>query len=178
MLAKILIGVAAVLAILLVVVAMQPAEFQITRSATMTASPADVFAQVNDFHLWEAWSPWEKIDPAMKRTFEGPVSGEGSMYSWVGNHEVGEGKMTLVKSQPPELIRIQLDFYKPMKATNMAEFTFKPEGGGTAVTWTMTGTNNFISKFFCLFMDMDKMVGSQFEKGLDNLKKIAEAPKS
>jgi hypothetical protein len=118
------------------------------------------------------------MDPAMKRTFEGPAAGAGAMYSWVGNSKVGEGKMTLTASKASENIHIQLDFLKPMKATNQTEFTFKTEGKQTLVTWSMTGTKNFISKIFCLFMNMDKMVGGDFEKGLAELKTVAEsAPK-
>jgi len=176
MLKKVLIGIVVVIAGFLAVVAIQPAEFHITRSATIAAPPAAVFAQVNDFHNWEAWSPWEKIDPQMKRTYEGPLSGRDAVYGWVGNSEVGEGRMTLTESRPAELVRIRLEFLKPFPATNTAEFTFKPDGSGTAVTWSMDGKKNFVSKAFCLFMNMDKMIGGQFEKGLAQMKSIVEAP--
>ena len=159
-----------------VVVALQPSEFKISRSITVAAPPSALFPLVNDFRRWKDWSPWEKMDPAMIRTFEGPSSGEGAAYAWAGNRDVGVGKMTLLKSQPPERINIQLDFLEPMAATDFAEFTFKPEGTGTVVTWTMSGRNNFISKAICLFMNMDTMVGAQFEKGLAELKSLAEAP--
>lgn len=174
MLKKVLIAAVVVIAAFLVVVARQPSVFKISRTASIAASPAKVFAQVNDFHRWADWSPWEKMDPDMKKTFEGPSAGPGAISSWSGNRKVGEGKMTLTQSKAPELIQIQTDFLRPMKATHQAEFTFKPEGRGTQVTWSMSGTRNFVSKAFCLFMDMDKMVGGDFEKGLAALKSVAE----
>jgi len=176
MLKKILIGIVVVIGGFLGIVAIQPAEFRVVRSATIAAAPAAVFAQVNDFHLWQAWSPWEKIDPQMKRTYEGAPSGTGAVYGWAGNNDVGEGRMTLEESRPSELVRIRLDFLKPFAATNTAEFAFKPEGGGTSVTWSMEGKKNFVSKAFCMFMDMDKMLGGQFEKGLAQMKAVVEAP--
>jgi hypothetical protein len=130
---------------------------------------------VNDFHKWEEWSPWAKLDPAAKATFEGPSAGTGAIFRWAGNKEVGEGSMTITESRPSDLIRIRLEFLKPFAATNTAEFTFKPEGDQTAVTWSMAGQNNFMSKAICLFMDRDKMVGGKFEEGLAAMKSIAEA---
>jgi uncharacterized protein YndB with AHSA1/START domain len=178
LLKKVLLGIVVVIGGFLIVVAFQPAEFRIVRSATISAAPAAVFAQVNDFHNWEAWSPWEKIDPALKRTYEGAPSGTGAVYTWAGNKDVGEGRMTVTESRPGELIRIRLDFLKPFEATNTAEFTFKAEGGQTTVTWSMDGKKNFVSKAICMFMDMDKMVGGQFEKGLSQMKSLVEsAPK-
>lgn len=174
MLKKILIGLAVLIVLFAGFVSTRPADFKITRSTVIAASPAKVFAQVNDFHRWAAWSPWDKMDLSMKKTFEGPASGKGTMYSWAGNGKVGEGKMTLTESKAPELIQIQLDFLKPMKDTNQCEFSFKPEGKGTQVTWSMTGKHNFVSKAFCVFMDMDKMVGGDFEKGLEALKTVSE----
>jgi hypothetical protein len=171
---KILLGLALLLAIFLIVVALQPDEFRISRSAAIAATPQQVFAQVNDFHKWEAWSPWAKLDPNAKSTFEGPPAGEGAVFSWAGNSEVGEGRMTLTQSRPSELIRIKLDFVKPMEGTSDVEFTFKPENNGTRVTWSMSGRNNFISKAVCLFLNQDKMLGGYFEKGLANLKSVAE----
>src|SRR5712692_10488733 len=127
----ILIGVAAVVLILVAVIALQPADFRITRSATIAAPPADVFAQVNDFHKWEAWSPWAKIDPTMKQIYDGAPAGTGAIYTWSGNGKVGEGRMTVTESRPSDLIRIKLEFLKPFTATNSAEFTFKPEANQT-----------------------------------------------
>ena len=175
MLKKILVAIAVIVVVFVVVVAMQPSEFRIERSATISAPAPAVFAQVNDFHNWEAWSPWAKLDPAAKATFEGPRAGRGAIFRWAGNEEVGEGSMMITESRPSDLIRIKLDFLKPFEATNTAEFTFKPEGNQTAVTWSMEGQNNFIAKAVCLFMNMDKMVGGQFEKGLASMKSVAEA---
>jgi hypothetical protein len=177
MLPIILTVVAAVVVTLLLVVAMQPEDFRIARSATIAAAPAEVFPQVNDFHCWDQWSPWAKLDPAMKTTYEGPAAGEGSAYSWSGNNKAGAGKMTMLKSQPSERLLIQLDFQRPMKATNMAEFTFDPKDRTTVVTWTLTGKKNFMAKAFHLVMNIDKLVGSDFEKGLAQLKAVVESPK-
>jgi hypothetical protein len=172
---KILIAVVAVIATFAAYIALQPSEFRIARSETIAAPASDVFAQVNDFHKWQAWSPWAELDPNAKATFEGPPTGEGAVFAWAGNSEIGEGRMTLTESRPAELIRIRLDFVKPMAATSMAEFTFKPEGDRTAVTWAMSGQNNFLSRAICSFMNQDKMVGGYFEKGLEKLKALTEA---
>jgi hypothetical protein len=175
MLETILIVVGAVIVLFVVLVALQPAEFSVTRTGTMSAPAADVFAQVNDFHKWNAWSPWAKIDPAMKQTFEGAQAGTGAIYTWLGNKKVGEGRMTITESRPSDLVMIKLEFLKPFKATNATEFTFKPEGNQMLVTWTMTGRKNFIFKAFGLFMNMDKMIGGDFEKGLANMKAVVES---
>ena len=175
MLIKILIVVAVVVVLLLVVIATRPADFRIERTASIGAPPAAVFGYVNDLHKWEPWNPWGKIDPAMKLTYEGAAAGPGAVYSWVGNSKVGEGRMTIVESRPNELIRLKLEFFKPMAGICSAEFAFKPAGNQTEVTWSMAGKNNFIAKAMCLFMSMDKMVGGQFEQGLATLKSIAEA---
>ena len=178
MLKKILSALAVIVIVFTIIVALQPSQFRVTRLATLTAPAPAVFAQVNDFHKWEAWSPWAKLDPAAKNSFEGPSAGIGAVFKWSGNNEVGEGSMTITESRPSELIRIKLDFTKPFEATNTTEFTFKPEGNQTTVTWSMFGTNNFIAKAFCLFMSMDKMVGGQFDKGLAQMKSVVEgAPK-
>ena len=173
---KILIGLVAIIAVFAAVVALQPSEFRVQRSATIAAPAPDVFAQVNDFRRWQNWSPWAKLDPNAKSTFEGPPAGEGTVMTWSGNSEVGEGRMTLTDSRPAERIKIRLDFVKPMAGTSTAEFTFKPEGDRTAVTWAMSGRNdNFIAKAMCLVMNGQKMVGDQFEKGLESLKTVTEA---
>lgn len=174
MLVKILIGVAVVLGALAVYVAMQPAEFSVARSATFAAPAPAVFAQVNELRKWKAWSPWAKKDPQAKETYDGPAAGAGSVMAWAGNKEVGEGRMTIVESQPNALVRFKLEFFKPFAATNTAEFAFKEEGGRTAVTWTMRGRNNFIGKAMCLVFDMDKMVGGDFEAGLAGIRAIVE----
>jgi uncharacterized protein YndB with AHSA1/START domain len=173
---KIILAVLAVLVVgFLVVVSLRPSEFRVSRSTTVAAPPEAVFAQVNDFHKWASWNPWGKIDPAMKQTYEGAAAGTGAAYTWIGNNQVGEGRMTIIESRPGELIRIRMDFLKPFKATNTAEFTFKPQGDQTFVTWSMYGKNNFIAKAIGLFMDCDKMIGDQFEKGLADMKAVAQA---
>lgn len=170
----VLIVLAVLFGLFLIVVAMQPADYRVSRSATINAPAAAVFTHVNSLKSWEAWNPWGKLDPNMKLTYDGPVSGLGASYSWVGNNQVGEGKMTVTESKPAELVRFRLDFYQPMAGTSDAEFTFKPEGGQTTVTWTVSGKNSFIAKAMCLFMNMDKMMGDQFDKGLNDLKKFVE----
>lgn len=174
MLKKILIGIAVVIIVFLVVVAMQPSTFNVTRSLTIGAPPDAVFPHVNELKKWEMWNPWGKIDPNMKLTYDGPPSGVGASYAWVGNNEVGEGKMTVTGSRTNESVQFKLEFFKPMAGVSEAEFTFKPQGNQTVVTWTMSGKNNFIAKAFCLFMNMDKMVGGNFEKGLADLKVVVE----
>jgi hypothetical protein len=173
---KILLGLAVVIAVFAVYVAMQPNTFLVARSATMAALPAAVFEQVNDFHKWEAWDPWAKLDPNAKSTFEGPASGKGAVLKWDGNDKVGKGSLTIVDSKPNELVRMRFEFERPKQDPANVEFVLKPNGDKTDVTWSMSGDHNFISKAVCLFMDMDKMVGEKYEEGLANLKKIVEAP--
>lgn len=175
MLVKVLVALAVLVVAGVVVVATRPSEFRVTRTGTISAPPAVVFAQVNDFHKWEAWNPWGKLDPAMKQSYEGAPAGVGAVYTWAGNSQVGEGRMTLTESRPNELIRIKMEFLKPFAATSTAEFTFRPEGNGTAVTWSMEGQNNFMAKTMHLVMNMDRMIGGQFEKGLAAMKSVAEA---
>ena len=173
---KILLVLAVIVFAFLAFVASQPSHFEITRSVKISAPAKKVFPMVNDFHNWAAWSPWAKMDLAAKNTYEGPESGVGAMFSWVGNNKVGEGKMTIVESRPKDYIQIKLDFLKPMKATNKTEFTFKSESRKeTVVTWTMSGENNFIGKAMSLIMNCEKMVGGEFEKGLASIKSISEA---
>jgi hypothetical protein len=174
MVKKIGLGLVAVVALFLVVVATRPAEFSVSRSTQMNA-PADVvYAHVADFHEWANWSPWEKLDPGMKKTYSGAPSGVGAKYEWAGNDEVGSGAMTIADARPNELIGITLEFKEPFPATNRTEFTFAPAASGTTVTWTMSGKNDFMGKAFSLFMNMDKMVGGDFEKGLGELKARSE----
>ena len=166
---------AAIVVLLLILVALQPSAFRVARSTKIAATPAAVFEHVNDFHKWNAWNPWGKIDPAMKQTYEGAPAGQGAKYSWVGNKDVGEGRMTIVESRPGNLVRIDMQFIKPFAGTSVAEFTFQPEGGGTTVTWSMSSTKNFMMKGMHLIMNMDKMIGGQFEKGLADMKREVEA---
>ena len=172
---KFFIGLAVVVLIFIGIVCMQPDDFKISRSLAVAASPQKVFDQVNDFHNWQAWSPWVKLDPNAKIKFEGPDAGLGAVFKWSGNQQVGEGSNTITESRPGELIKIKLDFLKPFQATNTAEFTFVPEGQTTIVTWSMYGKNNFVGKAMSLLMNCDKMVGGQFEKGLASLKAVVEA---
>ncbi len=174
MLIKVLIALAAIIIVLVVVVAMQPSEFRVARTANISAPAPAVFAQVNDFHRWQAWSPWARLDPVMKQTFEGAPAGTGAVYTWAGNHEVGEGRTTITESRANDLIRIKLEFVRPFASTNTAEFTFKPEGTQTAVTWSLIGEKNFMAKAVHLVMNMDKMVGGQFEEGLARMKSVVE----
>lgn len=182
MIKKILLGIVVLIivliAVFLVMVMLQPSHYQIERNATINAPAPVVFAQVNDFHKWNAWSPWANLDPNMKQSFEGQPSGVGAMYSWAGNSDVGEGKMTIIESRSGELIRIQLDFIKPFAASNTTDFVFTTQGNQTNVKWQMAGNNNFLAKAFSVFVNMDKMVGGDFEKGLAKLKAVSEsAPK-
>lgn len=177
MLKKVLIGLAAVLVVFLIVVAIQPSTYHVSRSLAIAVAPATVFPHVNNLHQWAAWNPWEKLDPNMKMSYEGPEAGVGASYSWIGNNDVGEGKMTITESKLNESIRFKLEFFKPMAGVSDTLFTFKPQGNQTEVTWAMSGENNFIGKAFCLFMSMDKMIGGQFEQGLAALKSIAESGK-
>lgn len=172
MVTYILIAIVLVVLVFVAVVATRPTDFRITRSATLPAPPSVVFAHVNDFHKWEAWSPWAKMDPNAQNSYIGAPFGEGAMFSWDGNNKVGAGRMTMLESRPDERLEIKLEFFKPFVATNTTEFLFTPAGDGTTVTWTMTGKNNFMAKAFTLVMNCDKMVGGQFEEGLKNLKDV------
>lgn len=175
MLKVILLALAAIVVIILALAAFQPAEFRVSRSATIAAPASAIFAEINDFHHWQAWSPWEKLDPAMKRTFEGPASGIGAIYGWEGNKKVGSGRMTIAASRPSDLIRIRLEFLKPWESQCVTEFTLVPQGSATVLTWSMSGPNKFIGKLMCVFMSMDKMIGGDYEKGLASLKSLVEA---
>lgn len=175
MIKKLLIGLGVLLAVFLVVVATRPDTYTVSRSLEMAAPPAVVFAQVNDFHQWEAWSPWAKLDPNQKTTFGGAASGTGATYAWEGNDDVGAGKMTIVDSAADAKVKIDLEFLKPFPSRSDTTFSFEPAGTGTKATWTMEGHNNFMSKAFGLFMSMDSMIGKDFEKGLAQMKTVAEA---
>lgn len=174
MFTEIALGVLAVVVLLLVVIASRPAAFRVARSAVIEAPSEVVFALINDFRQWGKWSPYEKRDPNLKRTYEGPPAGTGSAYSWAGNAQIGEGRMTMTESKPNERIAIKLEFFKPWKATNEVEFTLRPVANGVSVTWAMTGKKNFVCKAFSLFMSMDRMIGDDYEKGLAELKRQAE----
>ena len=173
MILTILIAAVVVLAVLALYIHSRPAQFRVSRFAVIPAPASVVFAEVNDFHQWNAWSPWARMDDNAVNTFEGKESGVGSIFRWK-SRKTGEGGMTITDSQPDRLVRIKLDFLKPFKATNIAEFAFEPQGESTLVTWSMTGTNTFAFKAMRLLMDCDKMCGGMFEQGLDNLKAVVQ----
>jgi uncharacterized protein YndB with AHSA1/START domain len=174
MLKKIGLGVLALIAVLLAVIATRPAAFRIERSATIAAPAEVVFAQIDDFHRWDRWNPFEKGDTAMKKTFEGTPAGVGAAYHYV-SPSAGEGRMTFTDVRPHERIAIRAEFIKPFAATNDVEFTLKPAPRGVTVTWAMSGRNPFLGKAISLFVNMDRMVGGQFEHGLADLKRVSEA---
>ena len=175
MLRKLGIGTVAVLGALALFVATRPAAFHIERSTTIAAPPERVFPLVNDLHAWLRWSPYEKKDPAMKRSYSGPQAGEGAVYGWDGNDDIGAGRMTITGSAPNQRVAIRLEFTRPMTATNEVEFLFQGSGDGTRVVWAMDGRNGFLGKLISLLLDMDAMVGADFEAGLAALKAAAEA---
>jgi len=175
MLKKVLAGLALAIAVLLIVIATRPAQFTVTRSARIGAAPDVVFPLIDDFHAWTNWSPWEKLDPDLKREYSGAPRGTGAQYAWSGNDQVGKGSMTITDSRPSERVEIRLEFKEPFAATNVTTFSLKPAASGTEVEWAMAGDNNFMGKAMSLFMDMDQMVGKDFEQGLGNLRGVAEA---
>ena len=166
--------VAVILIVFLVVAARQPDTFRVERFTTIAAAPASVFAQVDDFHNWQHWSPYVELDPNMQTTYSGAPSGRGASMAWSGNNKAGTGTMTILEDRPGELVRMKLQFTKPFAATNTAEFTFRPEGTQTHVTWAMLGKNSFMFKVMSTAMNMDKMVGRDFERGLAKLKTLTE----
>lgn len=171
---KIAIAVLVLVAAVLAFAATKPDTFSVQRSASIKAPPEKVFALLNDFQRWGAWSPWEKKDPAMKRTFSVVSSGKGAEYAWQGNKDVGQGRMEISESVAPSRVAIKLDFLKPFETHNMVEFTLEPKGDSTNVTWAMQGPAPYISKLMQVFVSMDGMIGKDFEAGLGNLKAIAE----
>jgi uncharacterized protein YndB with AHSA1/START domain len=161
----------------LVLAMMKPDTVRFERSTVVSAPPAAIYPNLEDFHRFGAWSPWEKLDPNMQRTYEGPPKGVGSSYAWSGNDNVGSGKMTITDTKPNERVTVKLEFLKPMESTNTTVWTLTPENGGTRVSWTMEGPNSFAGKIFSVFADMDALIGKDFESGLANLKRISEAQK-
>jgi hypothetical protein len=175
MITKILIGIAALIGVFLIAAATRPAEFRVERSATLAASPAALFEHVNNHHKFAVWNPFLKLDPNVKNTYSGPESGVGAACSWEGNNDVGAGSCTIIESKPGELVRSRMDWKRPMEGTSTVDFTFKPNGDKTVVTWAMYGKNNFMGKVVSLFIDCDKICGPQFEKGLADLGAVAAA---
>lgn len=154
--------------------ATKPSTFRIERAVTIKASPEKIFPYINDFHQWGAWSPWESLDPALKRTHSGAANGKGAIYEWEGNDKVGKGKMEIVETVPSSKIVIKLDFVKPFEAHNTAEFSLQRQGNETLVTWAMYGPNPYLMKVMTTFVSRDSIVGEDFETGLANLKSISE----
>lgn len=161
-------------AVLIVIIIKQPDEFKVTRKATINAAAPVVFEHISDMHKWQAWSPWARMDPEAKGSFAGPEKGIGASFHWVGK-KTGVGTMTITDSRPHELVKFRLDFEKPMKATNTAEFTLTPMGQQTEVSWSMVGPVNLIGKAMGLVMNCEKMVGGQFDDGLRNLNQVVES---
>jgi uncharacterized protein YndB with AHSA1/START domain len=174
MLTKIAIGIVAIIAAVLLFATTRPDSFSVQRTATIKAPPEKIFPLINDFHSWAAWSPWEKLDPAMQRTHSGPPAGKGAAYAWVGNSKVGEGRMEILESTPSSKISIKLDFIEPFEGHNTADFTLQPQGDSTQVTWVMHGPAPYITKLMGIFVSMDSMIGKDFEAGLANMKAVAE----
>lgn len=178
MLKKIAIAALIVVVLFVAAVATRPSHFHVERSASVSAPAEVVFGFINDFHHWPAWSPWEKLDPGMKREYSGAAQGVGARYDWAGNDDVGSGSMSIEDSQASSSLRIALEFKTPFEASNEASFNLTPEAGATTVTWGMDGENNFMFKAMGLFMNMDEMIGKDFQEGLANLKRVAEAAPS
>ena len=168
------ITVAIAIAIVLILAATKPDTFSVRRVTTVRAPPEKIFPLINDFHQWGTWSPWEDKDPAMKRTYSGAGTGKGAVYAWDGNKNVGTGRMEILEVSAPSKIVIKLDFFKPFEAHNTAEFTMLPQGDATTLTWLMHGPAPFMSKVMQVFMNMDKMIGKDFDAGLAKLKKLTE----
>lgn len=166
--------VAVVLVIVLILAALKPDTFRVERTTIIKADPSNIFLRINDFHNWVAWSPYEKLDPTMKKTFSGAASGKGAVYEWNGNNKAGTGRMEILESSAPSKIVIKLDFLTPFEGHNTSEFTMLPKGDSTQVTWAMHGPSPFMMKIMGVFMNMDKMLGNDFEAGLANLKAVAE----
>ncbi len=165
---------AVAIAVVLILAATKPNSFSVRREITVKAPSEKIFPLINDFHQWVAWSPYEHKDPAMKRTYGGTESGKGAVYGWEGNNNVGSGRMEILDSTVPSKIVIKLDFFKPFEGHNTAEFTMLPQGDATHVTWLMLGPAPFMSKLMQVFMNLDRMIGKDFEVGLANLKKLTE----
>lgn len=174
MLKTVLMGTAVALLGLLGYASLQPDTFMVERAVNIQAPPDRIYPYLADFRQWGAWSPWEKLDPAMQRSFSGAASGQGAVYAWQGNRDVGSGRMEIRSARPVSSVDLQLDFFAPFEARNTATFTLLPQNGATTVTWTMQGPMPFVSKLIGVFVSMDRMVGRDFEAGLAKLKTVAE----
>ena len=174
MLATILMILVVIIAAVLVLAATRPNDFVVSRSASIEAPAEAIFPLIDDFKHWPSWSPFEKLDPNMKRTLSGAGNGKGAAYAWEGNGKAGKGRMEITNAVPSSLVSLKLDFEKPFRANNTVDFTLAPAGEGTTVTWAMRGARPFIAKLMGLFIDFDRLIGKDFEEGLANLKRIAE----
>lgn len=172
--ATIAVVLAIAVAVVLILAATKPDTFSVQRAITVKAPPEKIFPLIADFHQWGSWSPYEHKDPAMKRTYSGEANGKGAVYAWDGDRNVGSGRMEILDASAPSKIVIKLDFFAPFEAHNTAEFTMLPQGGVTTVTWLMQGPSRFMGKIMHVFINMDRMVGNDFEVGLSNLKRLAE----
>lgn len=174
---KIILAVLALLTVgLLIYAATLPDSFRVQRTLSIKAPPEKIFPLIDDLHLWEAWSPWEKVDPALRRTYTGAQSGKGAVYEWSGNKDVGQGRMEIIDTAPPQRVLIKIDFFVPFEAHNTVEFTLQAQGETTQVSQAMYGPSPFISRLMGIFFSMDKMIGEKFEAGLAGIQSIAEAP--
>jgi uncharacterized protein YndB with AHSA1/START domain len=167
-------GLIVVVAAILIMAATRADTFRVERSIRVSVPPEKIFHYVNDFHQWGVWSPYEKLDPSMKRSYDGTPSGKGAVYEWDGNGKAGKGRMEIIDSSAPTQIVIKLDFIKPITGHNRAAFDFQPVGSGTQVTWSMDGPSPYIAKVMGLFFNMDRLIGGEFETGLANLKAVSE----
>jgi hypothetical protein len=174
MIRKIAIALSAIIVIILGLAATKPDTFTVQRTASIKAPPEKIQPLISDFHNWASWSPWEKLDPAMQRTYSGAASGTGAVYAWKGNSDVGEGRMEVTRVTVPTQVDIKLDFITPFASSNSTTFALAPQGDGTTVTWTMSGPMPFISRIMSVFMSMDRMIGPDFDKGLAQMKAVAE----
>ena len=162
------------IAVVLILAATKPDTLRVQRAITVSAPAEKIFPLINDFHQWRTWSPYEHKDPAMKRGYSGAESGKGAVYAWDGNNNVGSGRMEILETSAPSKIRIKLDFFKPFEGHNTAEFTMLPQGDATDVTWLMQGPAVFMSRVMQVFINLDNMIGKDFEVGLANLKRLTE----
>ena len=180
MLKKIGLALAALVAALAIFVATRPAHYTVSRQVSIDAPASVVYAQLADFRRWEVWSPWEKLDPSMQKVYSGAPGVEGQSYAWRGNDKVGEGRMTLVSARPTKALALRLEFIEPFAGESATAFQIEDRGAAAQVTWTMDGDNDFLGKLFCVFMDMDKIIGGDFERGLASLRTVsmAEAARS
>ncbi len=173
MLKIIAIAIVLLIAALLAYAATRPKSFSVQRSISIKAPPQKIAGMIDDFHNWGAWSPWEKLDPAMKKTYSGAAAGQGAVYDWTGNSKVGTGRMEILDTSPAKTT-IKLDFLKPFEAHNIADFVLEPAGDSTRVTWEMRGASPYMMRVMGIFLNMDKAIGKDFETGLANLKTVSE----